>query len=128
MRFMRAEFTRCRAVVLGALLAGAARLDAVADFWLVLVFWPVEALVVFALVEPLVVFGLVDALLVFWPVGALLAAALPLVPIFFAGGTFSAPSCDQPETAANKTGSSRNRDKNRLHIAIGFSWSPYDSV
>jgi hypothetical protein len=125
MRVMRAEFTRCRAVVLGALLAGAARLGAVADFWLVLVFWPVEALVVFGLVVfGLVVFGLV----VFGLVGALLAAALPLAPLFFAGGAFSTPSCDQPETAVNKTGSSRNRDKNRLHIAIGFSWSPYDSV
>jgi hypothetical protein len=100
-------------------LAGAARLGAVADFWLVLVFWPVEALVVF---------GLVDALLVFWLVGALLAAALLLAPLFFATGALSGPSCDQPETAVNKTGSSRNRDKNRLHIAIGFSWSPRDSV
>jgi hypothetical protein len=88
-------------------LAGAARFDAVAIFRLGLFFWLVEAL---------------------------RAAALPLAPRFFAGAaffageTFSAPSCGQPETAVNRAGRSRNKNKNRLHITIGFSLSPYDSV
>jgi hypothetical protein len=66
--------------------------------------------------------------LFFWLVEGLLAAALPLASLFFAGEAFSAPSCDQPETALSKAERSRHKDKNRLHITIGFSLSPYYPV